>query len=206
MDQAPWQWKIQWLWVRTRCWRYRQLSTNQDALARARVVQPTIILGPGRVELGRVRLGYWPSPGFFGGYVHLEVRSAGSRISISDDVTLNNNCVLISDGASISIGSRTLFGPGVEVYDTDFHSLDADLRRQGGGGNGGSAAVTIDSNVFLGSGVRVLKGSTIGDNSVIGAGSVVSGTIPADVIAAGSPCRIIRSLQSNDRVEGSSDE
>ena len=206
MDQARLQWRIQWLWVRIRRWRFKQLSTNQDAFSQSRVVQPALILGPGRVELGRVRLGYWPSPGFFGGYVHLEVRSDASRISIDDGVTLNNNCVLISDGAGISIGSRTLFGPGVEVFDTDFHSLDPDLRCQGGGGNGGSAAVTIGSNVFIGSGTKVMKGSSIGDNSVIGAGSVVSGAIPPDVIAAGSPCRVIRSIPAGDQAEGSSDE
>ena len=170
------------------------LSTNAHAFERVRLVQPTLILGSGRVELGSVRLGYWPSPGFFGGYIHLEARTPEARILISDGVTLNNNCVLISDGAGISIGSQTLLGPGVEVYDTDFHSLDPDLRRQGGSGNGGSVAASIGQNVFIGSGAKVLKGSSIGDNSVIGAGSVVSGTIPANVIAAGAPCRVLRSL------------
>lgn len=206
MDQARLQWRVQWLWVRIRRWHFRQLSTNQDALSQARVVQPTLIVGPGKVDLGMVRLGYWPSPGFFAGYIHLEARSSDSRITIADHVTLNNNCVLISDGAGITIGARTLLGPGVEVYDTDFHSLDPDLRRQGGGGNGGSAAVKIGSNVLIGSGVKVMKGSTIGDNSVVGAGSVVTGDIPPDVIAAGAPCRIIRSVPSGGPVEGTSDD
>lgn len=194
MDQARLQWRIQWWSVKIRRWRYRQLSTNQGAFERARVVQPTLITGSGRVELGNVRLGYWPSPGFFGGYIHLEARSAGARILIEDDVTINNNCVMISDGAGISIGSRTLLGPGVEVYDTDFHPLDPELRGQSGGGNGGSSAVAIGSNVLIGSGAKVLKGSTVGDNSVLGAGSVLSGDVPSDVIAAGNPCRVIRSL------------
>lgn len=131
MDQARVQWRIQWLRVKIRRWRYRKLSTYQGAFLHVRVVQPTLILGTGHVDLGRVRLGFWPSPSSFGGYVHLEARSDASRISIDDGVTVNNNCVLISDGAGISIGSRPLFGPGVEVYDTDFHSPYPDLRRQG---------------------------------------------------------------------------
>lgn len=201
MDLSRLQWRIQWWSVRIRRWRYRRLSTNHAAFERARIVQPTLIIGSGRVELGNVRLGYWPSPGFFGGCIHLEARSAGARILVEDDVTINNNCVIISDGAGISIGSRTLLGPGVEVYDTDFHSLDPDIRGQGGG-NGGSSVVTIGSNVLIGSGAKVLKGSTIGDNSVVGAGSVVSGHVPSGVIAAGAPCRVIRSLRKAPASEG----
>jgi len=196
MDHAQVQWRIQGLLTRLRRWRYRQLSTNQDAFGRAIVIQPTLIVGPGRFELGRVQLGYWPSPGFFGGYIHLEARSPESRVSLADGVVFNNNCVMISDGAGISIGERTLLGPDVQIYDTDFHPIDPELRSQRGGGNGGSSSVVIGSNVFIGAGAKVLKGSTIGDGSVVGAGSVVSGSIPSNVVAAGAPCRIVRSLAS----------
>ncbi len=72
MNQTGVQWRIQWLLVKTRRWRFRMLSTNAHAFERVRLVQPTLILGSGRIELGSVRLGYWPSPGFFGGYIRLE--------------------------------------------------------------------------------------------------------------------------------------
>lgn len=96
----------------------------------------------------------------------------------------------------VTIGDGSLLGANVTVVDTDFHPLDHDERW--------SAAmplpveadeVVIGRNVFLGTGAIVLKGSVIGDNSVIGAGSVVTGHIPAGVVAAGNPARVLRTVK-----------
>ena len=84
----------------------------------------------------------------------------------------------------MNIGADTL------ILDTDAHHLDWKERRDGGERN--SKPIVIEDDVFIGTRSIVLKGVTIGARSIIGAGSVVSKNIPADCIAAGNPCRIIR--------------
>ncbi len=86
----------------------------------------------------------------------------------------------------IKLGSNVRCGANTLITDADWH-LD-DPR------SGEPKPVIIGDNVWLGEGVKVLKGVTIGENSVIGAGSVVTKDIPANVIAAGNPCRVIRRL------------
>ena len=100
----------------------------------------------------------------------------------------------------VAIGAYTLIGADAMIMDTDFHDLDPVGRRYGGLPRDETrSGVTVGSNVFLGARAIVLKGAIIGDNSVIGAGSVVSGVIPADVVAAGNPCRTLRLLEPTDR-------
>ena len=77
------------------------------------------------------------------------------------------------------------------IYDSDFHELNIGKRT---GGNPKTGRVKIGKNVFIGSDVTILKGVTIGNNSVIGSGSVVVNSIPDNMIAAGNPCKIIKSL------------
>jgi maltose O-acetyltransferase len=104
--------------------------------------------------------------------------------------------VFINYGTSIgalkhvTIGSATNIGSYVIIIDNNFHHIDPERRLE----VPESAPVTIGTNVWLGSRVTVLPGTTIGDHSVIGAGSVVSGTIPARVLAAGIPARVIREI------------
>jgi maltose O-acetyltransferase len=74
--------------------------------------------------------------------------------------------------------------------DSDFHDLDPEKRDQPGKCKG----VCIGNNVFIGANVTVLKGAKIGNNSVIASGSIVTGHIPDNTVAAGNPCKIIRSL------------
>jgi acetyltransferase-like isoleucine patch superfamily enzyme len=82
-------------------------------------------------------------------------------------------------------------GSNVEILDSDFHELHPDRRR---GGRPKMAPVDIGPNVFVGNGARILKDVTIGAHAVIGAGSVVTTSIPGGVIAAGNPARVIREL------------
>jgi maltose O-acetyltransferase len=79
----------------------------------------------------------------------------------------------------------------VQILDSDFHDLHPDRRR---GGRPAMAPVHLEENVFIGDGTKILKGVTIGRDSVIGAGSVVTRSIPAGVIAAGNPARVVRDL------------
>lgn len=187
-------WELQQTWLRFRRAHYLAMSTNRDAFAHTRVGQPTLLLGSGKVEIGQVQLGYWPSPDLFSGYIHIEARGRESRVTIRDGVSMNNSCIVISCGSSIDIGEGCLIGTDVEIYDTDFHAIGPSERTRS---TGGSAPVTIGMNVFIGSGTRILKGSMIGDNAVVGAGSIVTGHIPPNVVAAGAPCRVVKSLDES---------
>jgi maltose O-acetyltransferase len=112
----------------------------------------------------------------------------GSNIELGEGVYLNFNCVLL-DVCRIRIGARTLIGPAVQVY-TPLHPLDPVLRRTQEYGR----PVEIGCDVWIGGGAVILPGVRIGDRAVIGAGSVVTRDIPADVLAAGNPCRVIKPL------------
>ena len=104
--------------------------------------------------------------------------------------------LVVLDGAPITIGDNVLCGPNVQLY-TASHPLDASLRSAGWEI---SFPITIGNNVWLGGNVVVTPGVTIGDNSVIGAGSVVTRDIPDNVVAAGNPCRILRAITVEDAV------
>ena len=102
----------------------------------------------------------------------------------------NHNCVIL-DAGGVEIGEDVLFGPNVGIY-TSGHPLDPALRASG---QEYALPVRIGDRVWLGGNVVVNPGVTIGENSVIGSGSVVTRDIPANVIAAGNPCRVLRSLE-----------
>ena len=118
----------------------------------------------------------------------------GYNISIGDNFYANFDCVML-DGGGIEIGDNVLFGPRVGLY-TSNHALDAWDRSQGACY---AKPIKIGDNVWLGAGVHVNQGVTIGDNSVIGSGSVVTKDIPANVVAAGVPCRVIRPITDQDK-------
>ncbi|MHB1517465.1 MAG: sugar O-acetyltransferase [Acidimicrobiales bacterium] len=113
----------------------------------------------------------------------------GAHIAIGDRTFVNFGLVAL-DVASITIGDDCQIGPNVQLL-TPIHPLDPEDRR-----NKWERAepITIGNNVWLGGGVIVLPGVTIGENSVIGAGSVVSRDVPANMVAVGSPARIHRRL------------
>lgn len=110
-------------------------------------------------------------------------------------IVIGNNCgfsgVTVGCRESIKIGSDCMVGANVIITDTDWHSIEIKERRTG---TPKTRPTIIEDNVFIGVNSIILKGAYIGENSVIGAGSVVSGRIPANVIAAGNPCRIIKRL------------
>ncbi|KQT11595.1 sugar O-acetyltransferase [Ramlibacter sp. Leaf400] len=112
----------------------------------------------------------------------------GAQIELGEGVYFNFNCVVL-DVCRVRIGARTLLGPAVQVY-TPLHPMDAVQRRQAECGR----PVEIGCDVWIGGGAIVLPGVRIGDRAVIGAGSVVTRDVPADVFAAGNPCRVVRSL------------
>jgi maltose O-acetyltransferase len=174
-----------------RIWKYRLLSTCRPAGGPPRILQPVLFIGAGEIALGEgVQFGWRQSPLFFTGYCHVEVGERG-RIEVGDRTEFNNNLMIKSEGGGIRIGRDGLFGAHVEIFDSDFHDLHPERRKTGAAR---VAPVEIGDNVFVGMGVRILKGARIGDDAVIGAGSVVTGEIPAGVVAAGNPARVVREL------------
>ncbi len=111
----------------------------------------------------------------------------GASITIGARSFLNDGCVLL-DCARIVIGAEVQIGPGVHL-DTATHPIDAATRRAGWES---ALPVAIGHGVWLGGGVIVCPGVSIGENTVVGAGSVVTRRLPANVVAAGNPCRVLR--------------
>jgi maltose O-acetyltransferase len=114
----------------------------------------------------------------------------GSNIYVGDDAFINMNCVFL-DNARIDIGDRVMFGPNVQLYTVN-HPLDLETRRKW---LEYAKPIRIGSDVWFGGGAIVCPGVTIGDGSTIGAGSVVTRDIPAGVVAAGNPCRVLREIE-----------
>ncbi len=124
----------------------------------------------------------------------LHANWAGKRVKFGKGVYANFNLTLVDD-AEITVGDYTMFAPNVTVA-TAAHPVLPELRAKTYQYN---RPVKIGANVWIGTGAVILPGVTIGDNSVIGAGSVVTRDIPPDVVAAGNPCRVMREIGEKDR-------
>jgi maltose O-acetyltransferase len=154
--------------------------------------QPVLIVGNGDISIeGTATVGYFPSPFYFNSYAHFDLRQNNPRIIIGDGVIINNNSTLIADGATISIGAESLIGLNFTAMTSDSHGLSLEKRKTS---DYPRKDIIIGRNVFVGNNVTILKGVTIGDNSVIGNGSVVVEDMPANIIAGGVPCRVIKAL------------
>lgn len=135
--------------------------------------------------------------GAIGKRVHFEPTfrcEFGGNIRIGNNFYANFDCVML-DGGGIEIGDDVLFGPRVGIY-TSNHAIDPAERAAGGCY---AKPVRIGNRVWIGAGVHINQGVTIGDGAIIGSGSVVTKDVPAGVIAAGVPCRVIRDITEADR-------
>ena len=118
----------------------------------------------------------------------------GKNITIGNNVYINFGCVILDCG-QVSIGDDTLIGPNVGIFSGN-HVADAVERTAGGLI---PKTVAIGDRVWICGNVSIVPGVRIGDESVIGAGSVVTHDIPSGVIAAGNPCRVLRKITENDK-------
>lgn len=161
---------------RRRCWRMldRFNATGaDDALERRRILEGLLAqLGQGASVLPRFQCSY------------------GTQITIGANSFVNNDALFMDD-ARITIGEDVRIGPRAQLL-TALHPMEEHERRRAGWER--TAPITIGDNVWLGGGVIVCPGVTIGGNSVIGAGSVVVKDIPERVFAAGNPAQVIRPL------------
>lgn len=126
-------------------------------------------------------------------YAPTKLRTFGAtaRILIGANVGLNGTSI-VARTKTISIGDNVMIAPNVTIMDSDFHALHPPEMRTVSPGFENDRDVVVEDNVWVGSRVMILKGVTIGMNSVIAAGSVVTRDIPANVIAGGVPARVIR--------------
>ena len=113
----------------------------------------------------------------------------GFNIEVGEDFFANTNMVIL-DEARVTFGDHVFIGPNCSFY-TPCHPIDAESRNAG---KQWSLPIKVGNNVWLGGNVTVCPGVTIGDGTVIGAGSVVTHDIPAGVLAAGNPCRVIKTI------------
>ncbi|NLS11967.1 sugar O-acetyltransferase [Vibrio sp. SM6] len=115
----------------------------------------------------------------------------GDNIKVGKNFYANFNCVIL-DVAEVHFGDNVLLAPNVQIY-TAGHPVEVEPRING---VEFGKTITVGNNVWIGGGVIICPGVNIGDNSVIGAGSVVTKDIPANVVAAGNPCRVIRPIEA----------
>ncbi len=118
----------------------------------------------------------------------------GRNTYLGNNVYANFNLTLVDD-TDIVIGDSVMIGPNVTIA-TAGHPVDPELRRKVAQFN---LPVRIGNNVWIGGGVVILPGVSIGDDTVIGAGSIVTKDIPAGVVAVGNPCRVLRPITERDR-------
>lgn len=117
----------------------------------------------------------------------------GFNIELGDNFYANVNLVIL-DGAKVTIGANCFIAPNVGIY-TAGHPLDAARRNAG---LEYAHPVTIGDDVWIGAGVSILPGASIGTGTVVAAGAVVRGAIPAGVICAGNPARVVRAIGPED--------
>ncbi len=115
-------------------------------------------------------------------------------------ISLGKYCLIcpgvrMSSATEIVVGDNCMFASGVYVTDSDWHDLYDRISVVGK-----TAPVRIEDNVWVGDGAVICKGVTLGENCVIGAGSVVVGSVPAGVIAAGNPARVVKSLDPDRKI------
>ena len=114
----------------------------------------------------------------------------GYNIRLGRNVFINYNCVFL-DCAPIDIGDDLQMGPAVQLYTAE-HPLDPEVRRSG---LEYARPIRIGRNVWIGGGAGILAGLTIGEDSVVGAGSIVTRDVPPGCVVAGNPARVVRSIE-----------
>jgi maltose O-acetyltransferase len=161
-----------------------QLKEVQKFGSEIELTGPVIIRNAGMIEIGnQASFGAnWYKP------IFIQLARPEARLTIENNVYVNYGTE-ISLVKEVFIGAYSLIGIDCLIYDTDWHSLDGRDR------DVPIAPTRIGRGVWLGARVMVMKGVTIGDNTVVAANSVVTGDLPGNVLAGGSPAKVIRSIE-----------
>ncbi len=182
-------WKF---WAAYRRLFYRFLS-NAKMEGKPLCDAPILAQGAGKIVFGEnAHVGLDYDAEFWSSYVFLNPRGETSRIEIGKDSWLGNRFSAISEGPGIFIGEGVLIGTRVEILDSDFHAVNARERLRS---DAKRAPVKIGNHVWIGNGVTILKGTELGDYSVVAAGAVVSGKFPPKSVIGGVPAKIIQTVE-----------
>ena len=163
---------------------YLDLMDEYNRTSRLQLEKRRELLGRLFAEVGEGT--YVESP-YFGNW-------GGHHVHLGNNVYFNMGVTMVDD-THIYIGDNVMLAPNV-IIATAGHPIDPELRSQGLQYN---MPVHIGKNCWLGAGVIVMPGVTVGENTVIGAGSVVTKDIPANVVAVGNPCHVLRPVGAHDR-------
>jgi len=154
-------------------------------------------IGPGFISNGRISIS-GPGRVTIGADCNAWARAEANRLSthsreavieIGANVRLNG--AGIQAATRVSVGDDCILG-SCTIVDTDYHSVEVDRRRPGVGP--ATAPIVIGRNVWIAGQATILKGVTIGDDSVVGYGAIVASDVPAGVVVAGNPARVVRNL------------
>ncbi len=172
---------------------FYRLISDAKVSGRPLCQAPILSQGSGTVSFEKnVHVGLDYDTDFWTSYVFLNPRTPESKIEIGEGSWVGNHFVAISEGLGIFIGKNVLVGTHVEVYDSDFHAVNVRDRLRS---DAKRAPVKIGSGVWIGNNVTILKGTEIGEHSVVAAGAVVAGKFPPNVVLGGVPAKIIRTIE-----------
>lgn len=170
---------------------YAAKSNNKRVIGTCKSHQPIVQRGKGEIVFGNnVHFGVINAPMFYNTYAYVEARTKDALIEFGDNVRINNSFSAIAE-KKIKINNDVLIGYNCSIVDSNFHDLDKDKRSQT---DPNPLEVIINRNVFIGNNVTILKGVTIGENSVVSAGAIVTKSFPENVVIGGCPAKIISSI------------
>lgn len=179
------------LFFHLRIWKYKALSDCERIVGVPKLYMPLLLSGKGKISFGdNVQIGVTAAHYTYSSYNYILAFGENSEVSVGNNVVMANGAS-IQSASKIEIGDNVMIGINCFLVDTDGHDLDPQKRMTG---IPKSSQITIKKNVVIFYNSVVLKGVTIGENSVIGSCSVVTKDIPPNVFAAGNPARVIRNL------------
>jgi len=177
--------------LKIRIFKYSFFSNNKNVSGFFVKHQPVVVRGKGKIRIGdNVNVGVINSPNFYNSYAYIEARNKNAVIEFGNNIQINNGFSVTSE-KSIIIENNVLIGFNCNIIDSTFHHLDKDKRNET---DPNPKEVIIKRNVFIGNNVTILKGVTIGENSVISNGSIVTKTCPDNVVIGGVPAKVIKQL------------
>ncbi|CAM3950072.1 MULTISPECIES: acyltransferase [Flavobacterium] len=179
------------IFIKLKIYKYKMLSSCINVKGNPLTHQAILYNGEGKIFFGNnVNIGFEKSKNFYSHYAYFEARGSNSEISIGSNVYINN-AFSVESVSKIIIEDDVLIGVNCSIFDSDGHHLDVDKRHVG---IPNSKPIKICKNVFIGDDVTILKGVTIGENSIIGCKSLVSKSIPKNCVYAGNPVKFIREI------------
>lgn len=170
---------------------FRFFSNNKNIQGSFKEHQPVICKGNGIITFKEnVNFGVVNAPSFLNTYGYIEARTSSSRIDFGNNIRINNAVAIISE-KQITIKDNVIIGYSCTIMDSNFHDLTFNKRHET---DPNPQEVIIEENVFIGNNVTILKGVVIGENCVVGAGSIVTKSFPANLVIGGNPAKIIKNL------------